>query len=981
MALVFDFSLVGMERWHTQEKLSHLVNIDALLGKLSQPVSARKTAVLTQPDVSESEVESDSSLVPLEIRWPKEVLSLNLRDRIEVTPRKPLEGLEFSATQASESKLNALFDLFVKDVMNSRDQLLSLNPGRRKLVERRLEYIARKVARARGEKLNRSISLPELLRESYREQGQPLTKLSSLAWKAFVGEVAIYQMLQIFFLKCLDRNGWRPFENEDLVRMNFAAHSFLNHKAAGFAHDKHAWNFVRTNLYSWYIPSQKVRTELVQILGNIDSRWSSNELVQWFSTMPSSNQLGHLEFPAENKLAQSLLDLIENQLGVPLVSNFQGHFVCRKIFIPALEMGGFALSALDRMMSRLRNAQPKHNSEFVALSDTSQIHRSIWACESESLEAFWVEVLVLMKLLAATQTPQQSVARPDYSRLCPITYQKIPQAVHVVQMLSLELHNMDQLPLGGPEVCKLHQGSAAQIQQLETFDLSVVLDSIDRAKSGRWMKALADQLPYWRNLVTASSNLNWGELHLHLSLTKLKEDGLCLYLSHRQLPEGGDGDRFRKLVLNTATLEYFLELPEETELQYRYLYVFRKVSNKLERDQHRPKFGRLKPGALIFDHNELEEANSTQAEIGERGWEHLFVRGAAPLMRHLNQKFPKLFQVATVQHETIGSATSLFSGSNTKALEVVPSASGDTVTRLDFIVRQEDRGQAKGAHKAEHLLVFPHNPSDLPWIQCLLNSKPAQFWIRHQVLTAGMNKQNRMQDLKSCPIVDLSRAPADAVHEALDWMGSHKPDFQTLRSWACHSEGDLTERYSKYVAMARRYATLDRIVSRYRPLFTSPSFDQLRPEAIGQFYPTSLLSHVLQSPDLRIQYTGRERCAIAPEIWTITEIHSIVKNSGAGAMAYTVVHTRQGPTIQLMFPAVIRDYMNGQLKNLRDHTWGEALSLLLIPRDIQLFGAQTAEITRVVCETAREIETYQKALDELALELFEIPDGVRQFLA
>ena len=47
---------------------------------------------------------------------------------------------------------------------------------------------------------------------------------------------------------------------------------------------------------------------------------------------------------------------------------------------------------------------------------------------------------------------------------------------HVVQLLGLELHNLEQLPLGGPEVSKLHQGSAAQIQQIETFDVAVVTD-------------------------------------------------------------------------------------------------------------------------------------------------------------------------------------------------------------------------------------------------------------------------------------------------------------------------------------------------------------------------------------------------------------------------------------------------------------------------------------------------------------------------
>lgn len=956
-----------MDRMQSQENLAHLVHVEALLGKLTSPAAASRAVAKTAPILHSPGLELTT--------WPLGALcNETLSSKLKVVVREPFApvvALQLPTPPvASDSPLTNVLEIITKDIMASRDRLLLLNPGRRKMIEHRLEFIARRIARTRGEKLTRSLSLTEVLKESYRDNAQAQTKvLGNLAWKAFVTEVALYNILELFLLKCLDVYGWRKFEDGDLGRLNFAANMFLSQRGTGFAHDKHCWNFARTNLYSWYVPSRGALENLSPVLSRLTIGWTDEDLMSWMNSLPESLRLPNRNFEEEHALAESIVDLIEKQLGTPVASNFQGQAACRKFFVPALEDGGVALALLDRMLSRVRT---RDGSDWLN-NESNQLHRALWACESESFEAFWTEAVALLKLLRSARS------NTDWST--PDQLGRLPHATHVVQLLGLELHNLEQLPLGGPEVSKLHQGSAAQIQQIETFDVAVVTDHADRTKSARWMKALAEQLPYWRGLVSGSSNLNWGELHLHLALSKLKENGHCVYLSHRVLPEGGDGERLRKLILGMATLEAFIELNEESYRPYRYIYIFRRESNKHARDTHRARFGHVKQlrGPIVL--TELEEANSTQVEIMDRGWDHLFVRGAAPLVRHLNHKFPKLFQIATIQAWSDGadSPQGFFGGGTTRALEISMASATDPMSGVTFTPVTNPQA-ASPATVRDRLFLFPHNPVDLPWIQAILHSTPAQFWIRHQVLNMTAGKTARLADLRSCPIVDLSHAPSDAVHDALEWLGQTKPDAALLAAWAGRADSPITDRHAKYVAMAKRYSSLERIVARYRPLFNGTSFEELRPEAVTQFYPAALLCYISQSPDVRIQYAGRERCNILPENWTIQDVQVVIQTVSGKPCAFIVAYTRQGPTIQIAVPVALREYVGGQMKQLRGHTWGEALSMLRLPRDVSLFAAQASEIVRVVHETAREMAVYQKALEDLALELFEISPEVRQFL-
>ena len=549
---------------------------------------------------------------------------------------------------------------------------------------------------------------------------------------------------------------------------------------------------------------------------------------------------------------------------------------------------------------------------------------------------------------------------------------KLPHGVRCVQQLALQFHNQEQLALD--ETPTAQQGTAAQIQDCEGFDQAFVLDHPDRQKSSRWMKSLSEQLPYWKPWLHATSTLGWGEAHLLLALGKLKEHGHCFYLTHRVLPDQGEGEKLRRHVLGSAVLDYFLELDEERFGPYRYLYVFTKEPGKAARDASRVRYGKFPSAAVNIIHlsqTSYQESASLQWEIVERGWEQIFVQGAAPLVRHLNSRCPKLFQLAAVQtwspardNDVVSEKEGLFRAAPQQpaGLEFTREGSALRFHPLD-VTRPHER-----------IAIFPHNSSDLPWLQHLLNSKVLQFWIRLQITQDPGSV--KIQDLRNLPVMDLTRVQNDVVNEALTWLAQSQHTEDTLRRWMM----DTPQIGCRFVAAARRWQALDRTVCRYAGLFDALTEDrvELNPESVPHFYHTALLTSLLQSPDVKAQFVKRELTSTNPNFWIIKEtfltpqLHN--QNRGNPSGDRTVVHifTKQGPQILLSVPSAVGPYINAQLQKLRDFTWGEAVGLLRVPRDIPLYVAQSSEIVRVVTHNIKERETMARVLAEASLSLFEI---------
>lgn len=196
-----------------QESISELINIDTLLGRLNLPQS-RPLDTLAEERKSDQRNQSFSTG-----KWPRELLSIDLKEKI-ISPTKDVtETLRQSLGPKLQPALPShiyitldnIFEILLADVSAAREQLLLLNPGRRKLLEHRLEFIARKIARGRGERWSRSIILPEVLKDSFREDTGIQTKLGCLPGRASPPKWPCTRSLN-----CFSSNALRFMAGEDL---------------------------------------------------------------------------------------------------------------------------------------------------------------------------------------------------------------------------------------------------------------------------------------------------------------------------------------------------------------------------------------------------------------------------------------------------------------------------------------------------------------------------------------------------------------------------------------------------------------------------------------------------------------------------------------------------------------------------------------------------------------------------------------------
>ncbi len=371
----------------------------------------------------------------------------------------------------------------------------------------------------------------------------------------------------------------------------------------------------------------------------------------------------------------------------------------------------------------------------------------------------------------------------------------------------------------------------------------------------------------------------------------------------------------------------------------------------------------------------LESANCVQSEILERGWSHLFVSGNAPLVRHLEHRFPKLLHIASVQgvpcapEEGKRSAEQVsftMADRLTCALHGWPTETG---VRFHALSNNETLWQ-----------IFPHNPLDVSWLECLLNSGVIQSWIRHRAQqTPG--RHLKINDIRQIPVVDLAHVSSADVHRASELLGSIRPDRTALEDWLAHDDA-LVMRKARFMALASRVGSMEKLLDRYRPLFKDGTLDctselpELRPEAITHFYPDRLLCALAKSPDAQIQYRSRELSPLPSDSWTILSANCVVQPR----RAFIVIATRQGPAIQLTVPTGAEKFVASQIAAMAGRTWSETLSLLRIPMDVSLFAAQSSEIVRALNQTAQETDLYREMIDRLACDLFEISAELRETL-
>jgi len=656
-------------------------------------------------------------------------------------------------TTQNPPELKKIFDYMLTDVLQSQESIQQLNAGRKILIEKRLEVLEHKHPK----------------------------KYST--WEIFAAEVTLYNILEISVLKTLEHTQLRPFAASDLHNMNFALYRFFSSYTSDFARDKYSWNFARASLYSWYSPTKPTLISIAHLLDQKNIVWDANNLIKWmldFSQMP---QLSHIGFVQDFESSENIFTLLLNIFSIPssqpedlLPKHAQEMRATRSnanptqynVFIPSLSTGGIALQYVN---------------QFINLT-SPQKPINIYGCSNDNLEIFWIEALVFLK----------------YLNLSKNNLKTIPTFFHALPILALELHPLNQLNLPTFENNRYPtQSSAGQIQQFEKFDLALTINNSNCNKSSRWLHALSEQLPYWKGLISTNTNLNWGELHLYLSLSKLKENGVCIYLSHRKLPDHGDGEKLRKTILSSAVLEYFVELNLEEGNPYPYLYVFRKTTSKIKIDTHKIKFGKWENNTPISLHA-LQESKCNQLEVLQRGWSQIFSQDKAPLIWHLNHKFPKLYNLCSIQNwsseaenKNLLSNRLSFFARPTQAFALVACVENHS---LKFIPLYSPPPKNK-------IVLFPHSLDSLAWIKAFLESQPVQIWIQNQITLPP-----KLQDLRTIPMVDLTKVMS-THKEALDFMQVSKTNL-----------------------------VIEQMLAKYKPLFTCFSTMTEDPIAIQKLHLT-----------------------------------------------------------------------------------------------------------------------------------------------
>ncbi len=838
--------------------------------------------------------------------------------------------------------VNALID----DVGFSKDRLVALNSGRVHLIEKRIDSIARKIALIGGEKYQSTVVLEEVIRNSFKS-----TKRSypvQLAWRAFIAEVSLYNLFEIFILKSLDFYGIRVFDPSDVRKMNFSIHSFLSQKAVGFNHDKHCWNFVRNNIYSWYTPGSETSLKVNTILEKIDQTsplsWSDIDLLNWIKVAPESLHLSHLQFYQGHENAKQVLDLIENGFQIPISRSFRNQNLFSKVFIPSLGRSGLALGLLEKFLNRLTGNLTSPDEEQTL--EAQQIQNALWLCESEALELYWTEIMSLLKVLKLASSDRaisHSMDKPNF---------KIPQVIHSVHALGLELHNLEQLPLSGAELSRLHQGSAGKIQQLEMFDLSIVADCPERNKSQTWMQAMADQIPFWRQYIGTNTNINWGECHLLMGVSKLKDSGRCVYLSSKQLTDIKDGEKLRKTILSECYLERFLEIRNQSVNGFQYVYVFRKCMQKEKRDSARTEFATCdQMGNLEFKN--FEKTYFLHGELVEKGFLHLFSKHENSILRQFENHYPKLFQLAHIY--------AFCKPKTDDAVELglsIPKVKKDQI----YVNLKNDKYNFSHLESATTcFIIIPHNPNDISWMLNYLNSGLIEKWITAS-RSLQTSKQFKLHDLKHLPMLDVNAITPDLIARYSEFLGSiqsqdSKDCDEKLNHFINDKVKSSDELLSLFIAISNRKRSLETLFDRYRPFFISDSIEngdllpKIKPQSITHFYPERLLVSLQNSSEVKIQYIHKEQSHVPTELWFIKSMEMQSSSKKQSILIQTTLNTQ----ILLSAPIGTAEYILDQLELLKEHPWVECLHLVKVPSDVSLFISQTQEISRIISHTAENI--------------------------
>lgn len=359
----------------------------------------------------------------------------------------------------------------------------------------------------------------------------------SIALRTYFEEVAWMTLGQALLLKNWNDRGLLSFAESDLAKLNWALSLNLRPLVPV---DRENWQITRQNIYSWYTPPTNIQKEIWLTL---ESLGKTIEKQAPFATLFRYGR------------APTLLN-----------SEWNGY---DSRFFNSLRQ---VISARPRV-----NGQPPH---ALSLS----LRDGQWLNFTRSLGIEWTGFESNPFLILIAELTQ--------------LWEKPTAPALWVQGIGLNSATKEQLLLG---LNSAKPSSLRRISEIESFDLSILLEEkpirlSDRSPIATTAREEIEKIPALKKLRAPQTHL--GTLQACVALSKLRPGGQLWWIRDQKLSmtEGSEALRFLldqgKLICEWDLSQVEHQLPSSSQLFPKFIYLWVKENQLLNRQNHRPQLVR-----------------------------------------------------------------------------------------------------------------------------------------------------------------------------------------------------------------------------------------------------------------------------------------------------------------------------------------------------------------------------------------------------
>ena len=837
--------------------------------------------------------------------------------------------------------LVATKNLILQELEQNIFKLISLNESRRTAVS---EYLERLSGRGFGANLRAWIDGP-------RSPSQ------NAAIQAYFEEIALVFLGQAMLLKSWSDRGVRRWSRDDLGKINWTMITALKPM---LPYDREGWNVTRQNMYSWYIPSNHIQSEI----------WSRLELFRLSDEDAS--------------FVVTVLEAAKQANPDAYVPRGYDQRFFKVIWDNACALG-LQLTSRDELLKRQRTAFSP------TLRDGALVRTA-----PESLSWAGLEV------------------SPYYLLVCEIAHLWLGPISPPLWAAGsgLEVHARDQLSLN---LFSSRPSLLLKISELEAFDAGFVLEeqvvrANTRTADAQRFRDLMDSMPYYKNF-KKTSGVSMGALQVCVALTKMRPGGLMWWAREEPLSTA-DGSEVLSLILDRARVvcewdfsDIKQALPQSMPLYSKYLYLFSREADVERRLANRPirvavsgeirshvEMPLMLEDGFIAAVNSLDEASSRNDEqkvFRVRGNWDIRVNRSVTCQSEWNDKWPDpschdvirfldklraaskpLANVATVSavssNKGSDNSDGLITGGTPVHGVLIEADSDNKAGRTLIVSSLVDLKKLDGVsarHGSPRFVVMLPDESWIAPVSAYLRSDTVRKWLEQNVERRSERWLLTEQAVKWIPIPQfllqaigsartLSLTPEwDALLSEIDLRpGKVKENVDRLDS----SDESIKIKSAVFVRASRVLGQLSSGHDRLRSL-VSPD-GKVRWRGIFDILPKAEFVAVSFHPKLRL--SGN-----LPAHIPISRIDQ-VKAPSQGIMLSTEIGLN---LTMLSESSLVLQMLLEQLEGITHPTWSELVQYLRLPRRIEFAESTASDILKLHEEQSTRIKELLELLSACML--------------